>query len=477
MFYWDSISEKKDDFRNDALRSIARYDKQDSRLDDYREDYSLKRIDTMKIPKDEILWGTIDEDRTIPVTTKYPLDEKGNRSFSAIIFGTQGDGKTQFLKTILFPQLAKRFGLYVLLFDPKGDYENLDCPMNEPEYIKILRRYGIHASGYKSSAFNPYWLHLEEKERDGTPFNFNLKNFKDLDVSKRESIFRSLLNLKSDEESASMLTSLVLRGDFPPDDIETMREMIIEVQNQTRYSRAMAGGADARPSTKLYSMIDRAVMTGVLGDDETEFSYTDYDMGVVKKKTLPYINFPQELATNKILRLNLDLESDSHMLRVISAMVLGSVWEDRLKRVQSKGRMGYIDAPIVYAIDEADVLCPAYPKRAVSTAQMAQTQTRGRKFGFHSFFITQKPQQINPTIIAGSQFIITTKLTREVLTAISPYYSIPKWQIDDLMNVQYDSKNPTRNQWLLISKDTANPVKAFYALPPDIAIDRESSKV
>jgi len=415
-----------------------------------------------KIPAGHICLGltSYDEDAEL-VTIPY-----NRQSFGMLIIGMRGSGKTQLAKTIGIDQIHGVYGQYLFGIDPKHEYLNLDQPQDDPELIERLNRVGLRPQGYE-----PVYVmqrHLL-KNNTGIPqrnkirqFALQVKDFNVLNPALRIEMWCRFLNIKQASPAGQALRRVIYQR---PRNIAHMLDLIEKDIRKQKMER----GARGTSYQLLSNFRDKIFNEELMDHQKLRF------------------DFPLELATNKIVFLEVELNMEEIVAQIGVRLALENLISDKQHNMNTSNKSktrGFLDMPVCVFCDEIDVLAPSNELQGnmlgsrVPPARQAMRDilTKHRQLGFSLIGMTQKPNMVDRFILDQCSHILTTKLINPEQKAILAERGIPPSIIQEAEKLEWDDLSPVK-QWIHISPDTEHGIKIFYPLPPRSKIWRESQRV
>jgi len=386
-----------------------------------------------------------------PVTLRW-----NGKSFGMAVIMKRGAGKTQWVKTIALDQIHAVFGHYIVIVDPKNEYFNINKPQDDPVGIEQLAKLGLTPQGYDARYAIPTFLSdsIETEGRMKKVYKITAADFNVLSYSTRLGMWMRFLGLAPGSPASHALMR-VMHGE--PRNTKHLFELIEkDVQEQTR-DRGKRG-----VSMELLYKFRQALASEVLG---------------LKKEGS--FDFAMELANNKIIALELALDTENQnqpILQTYGKIGMEAILQDRNAYVRpglrNKYRRGLLDKPIMFVVDEADIIASngiARPTRSTLRAML----TKYRQLGISVIFITQEPTMIDKISVKQCNFLVTCKVD-ESMYGILKARGIPPYIIEnDLKKLAWDDASPTK-QFCCLTPDTEEPLKIFYPIFPRSKIWKES---
>lgn len=312
-----------------------------------------------------------------------PAYVNGNKFFQrhACIVGNTGSGKSETVAKIL-EETAKLPGANIVVFDIHGEYSKLSYASN----VQIGQNFPF-----------PIWL-----------FGFN-------------DIVTNILKIR--EESATTVMTALRKAYYSvcPNgkenkpvyfDYKALITELEEMDSQIAWTGEFykTGDKSGQPKTTKGEYNGKLTSTVNLLKDRMADSRYSFLFGDEKQ---PYLYEVVEaiLGTEKPIK-NIDLSGVPHD---VSLMIIG-VLTRLIFAVQREQDMDHI-RPVVVVCDEAHVYIPDNFQLSASQRRMVEVfediAKEGRKFGITLFPATQRPSELNKTIIAQCANIIVGKLNNE----------------------------------------------------------------
>jgi len=433
------------------LGDMAKYTKKPSLRGVYNEIYIPEGYKKIEIPEGHILLGVRDYESMEPVTLRW-----NGKSFGLAVIMKRGAGKTQWVKTIALDQIHAIYGHYIIIVDPKNEYFNINKPQDDPIGIDQLAKLGITPQGYDARYAIPTFLSetIETEGRMKKVYTITAADFNVLSYSTRLGLWMRFLGLAPGSPASHALMR-VMHGE--PRNTKHMLELIeADIAEQTRERGKRGVSMDF-----LYKFRE-AVASEVLG----------------AKKEASF-DFALELANNKIIALELALDTENQnqpIMQTYAKIGMEAILQDRIAFIRpalrNKYRRGLLDKPIMFVVDEADILASNDARRPTRSTLRA-ILTKYRQFGMSLVLITQEPTMIDKISVKQCNYIVTCKVD-ESMYGILKARGIPQYMIDnDLMKLAWDDTAPTK-QFCCLTPDTEEPLKIFYPIFPRSKIWKES---
>ncbi|OIO30859.1 MAG: ATPase [Candidatus Hydrogenedentes bacterium CG1_02_42_14] len=336
----------------------------------------------------------------------YTLDEKaetyldGNKFFQrhAALLGSTGSGKSWAVASIL-ERASKLPSANIILFDLHGEYSTL-------EYAKHIRIAGPNDldSTDDDILFLPYWLlnfeEMQEMFIDRSEFSAHnqVMVFQDA-VSKAKK--RSLEN----EGKSEILKSFTIDSPVPfsiYEVIQTIKDLNEEMeQGQRGLKQGKFFGQFSRLLVRLNSRITDKRYGFIFQAHEKYHAYEA--LHSIAKNLL---GFEGEGKGIKVIDFS---EVPSDILPVIVGLVARVIYETQFWMNAEKRH------PIAFVCDEAHRYLPLdqninpFERRALEN--FTRIAKEGRKYGVALLVVSQRPSEVNPTILSQCNNFIALRLT------------------------------------------------------------------
>jgi len=336
----------------------------------------------------------------------YTLDEKaetyldGNKFFQrhAALLGSTGSGKSWAVASIL-EKASKLPSANIILFDLHGEYSTL-------EYAKHIRIAGPNDLESKGDdiLFLPYWLlnfeEMQEMFIDRSEFSAHnqVMVFQDaVSVAKKCSLEK--------EDKTEILKSFTIDSPVPfslgevTQGIKDLNEEMVQGQRGLKQGKFF--GQFSRLLLRLNSRITDKRYGFIFQAHE---KYHTYDALHDIAKNL--LGFEDEEKGIKVIDFS---EVPSDILPVIVGLVARVIYETQFWMDAKKRH------PIAFVCDEAHRYLPLdqninpFERRALEN--FIRISKEGRKYGVALLIVSQRPSEVNPTILSQCNNFIALRLT------------------------------------------------------------------
>jgi len=337
----------------------------------------------------------------------YSIDEdasawlNGNKLFQrhAVIVGSTGSGKSWCVATIL-EQVANLKSANAVLFDIHGEYTTL-----ESENFTHLRVAGPNDSPQEGTLFLPYWL-LTYEEMLSLMLDRSDSNAPNQAMIFSNAVIEKKKKYLHDLDKTEMEANITLDSPIP----YNLNDLLEDLSLKDCEMVAGSGGKDKQGPYfgKLTRFIQR--LETKKNDKRLNFMFNS------TAELLDY-NFMNQLcsslmrpATNgnmgvKIIDFS---EVPSDILPLIVSLIARLIfsvqqWTELDKR-----------HPIALFCDEAHLYIPANTERSIDDASLItfeRISKEGRKYGIGLVVISQRPSEVNRTVLSQSNNFIAMRLT------------------------------------------------------------------
>lgn len=336
----------------------------------------------------------------------YTLDEKaetyldGNKFFQrhAALLGSTGSGKSWTVASIL-EKASKLPSADIILFDLHGEYSTLEYA----KHIRIAGPNDLESTG-DEILFLPYWLlnfeEMQEMFIDRSEFSAHnqVMVFQDaVSGAKKRSLEKEgkIEILKSFTIDSPVLFSL----DEVTQEIKDLNEEM--VQGQRGLKQGNFFGQFSRLLVRLNSRITDKRYGFIFQAHEKYHAYEA--LHAIAKNLL---GFEDEEKGIKVIDFS---EVPSDILPVIVGLVARVIYETQFWMDAEKRH------PIAFVCDEAHRYLPLdqninpFERRALEN--FIRIAKEGRKYGVALLIVSQRPSEVNPTILSQCNNFIALRLT------------------------------------------------------------------
>ena len=336
----------------------------------------------------------------------YTLDEKaetyldGNKFFQrhAALLGSTGSGKSWAVASIL-EKASKLPSANIILFDLHGEYSTLEYA----KHIRIAGPNDLESTG-DDILFLPYWLlnfeEMQEMFIDRSEFSAHnqVMVFQDaVSVAKKRSLEK--------EDKTEILKSFTIDSPVPfsldevTQGIKDLNEEMVQGQRGLKQGKFF--GQFSRLLVRLNSRITDKRYGFIFQAHE---KYHTYDALHDIAKNL--LGFEDKEKGIKVIDFS---EVPSDILPVIVGLVARVIYETQFWMDAEKRH------PIAFVCDEAHRYLPLdqninpFERRALEN--FIRISKEGRKYGVALLIVSQRPSEVNPTILSQCNNFIALRLT------------------------------------------------------------------
>lgn len=336
----------------------------------------------------------------------YTLDEKaetyldGNKFFQrhAALLGSTGSGKSWAVASIL-EKASKLPSANIILFDLHGEYSTLEYA----KHIRIAGPNDLESTG-DDILFLPYWLlnfeEMQEMFIDRSEFSAHnqVMVFQDaVSGAKKRSLEK--------EEKVEILKSFTIDSPVP----FSLDEVTQEIKN---LNEEMEQGARGLKQGKFFGQFSRLLvrLNSRITDKRYGFifqaheKYHAYEALHTIAQSL--LGFEDKEKGIKVIDFS---EVPSDILPVIVGLVARVIYETQFWMDAEKRH------PIAFVCDEAHRYLPLdqninpFERRALEN--FIRIAKEGRKYGVALLIVSQRPSEVNPTILSQCNNFIALRLT------------------------------------------------------------------
>jgi len=343
----------------------------------------------------------------------YTLDEKaetyldGNKFFQrhAALLGSTGSGKSWTVASIL-EKASKLPSANIILFDLHGEYSTLEYA----KHIRIAGPNDLESTG-DDILFLPYWLlnfdEMQEMFVDRSEFSAHnqVMVFQDaVSGAKKRSLEK--------EKKVQILKSFTIDSPVPfslDEVIQTIKQLNEEmVQGQRGLKQGKFFGQFSRLLVRLNSRITDKRYGFIFQAHQKYHSYSA--LHAIAKNLL---GFEDEEKGIKVIDFS---EVPSDILPVIVGLVARTVFQTQFWMDAEKRH------PIAFVCDEAHRYLPLdqninpFERRALEN--LRRIAKEGRKYGVALLIVSQRPSEVNPTILSQCNNFIALRLTNTADQAV-----------------------------------------------------------
>ena len=336
----------------------------------------------------------------------YTLDEKaetyldGNKFFQrhAALLGSTGSGKSWAVASIL-EKASKLPSANIILFDLHGEYSTLEYA----KHIRIAGPNDLESTG-DDILFLPYWL-------------LNFEEMQEMFIDRSEFSAHNQVMVFQDAVSGAKKRSLQKEGQ-----IEILKSFTIDspvpffldevTQTIKDLNEEMEQGQRGLKQGKFFGQFSRLLvrLNSRITDKRYGFIFQAHDkyhayeaLHAIAKNLLGFENEEKGI---KVIDFS---EVPSDILPVIVGLVARVIYETQFWMDAEKRH------PIAFVCDEAHRYLPLdqninpFERRALEN--FIRIAKEGRKYGVALLIVSQRPSEVNPTILSQCNNFIALRLT------------------------------------------------------------------
>jgi hypothetical protein len=337
----------------------------------------------------------------------YTLDENaeawldGNKFFQrhAVIVGSTGSGKSWTVARLL-EQIAKLPSANILVFDIHGEYASLNG--SGFQHIKIAGPNDVSTGGI---LFLPYWL-LTYEEMISLMLDRSDNN------APNQAMAFSNAVIEQKRKNLEMLGKTDVVGSFTIDSPVPYKlsELLVEFK---RLDEEMVPGARTEKQGPLHSKLTRFIqrLESKKSDKRLNFLFNEspellaYEYMEHLSKVLMHSS---SLQLNKGVKIIDFSEVPSDVLPLMVSLV-GRIVFSIQQWIKKENRH-----PIALFCDEAHLYLPGKTRNSLEDAGLQNFERiakEGRKYGIGLVVISQRPAEVNRTILSQSNNFVAMRLT------------------------------------------------------------------
>jgi DNA helicase HerA-like ATPase len=340
---------------------------------------------------------------------KYTLDDEaeawldGNKFFQrhAVIVGSTGSGKSWSVARLI-EQVATLPSANALVFDIHGEYKNLAKEIDSIEYLKIA---GPSDNNNDTSIFLPYWLLTYEEmiammldRSDSNAPNQARAFFEAVITAKRK-------NLET-EKKEDVLNNFTIDSPVPYQINQVLNEL--NELDEQMISGARAGSEKQGPLFgKLTRFIQR--LTTKIGDRRLNFLF---NKNTELQKYEWFWNFSQKLLGYEKNCRGVKIIDFSEVPSDILPLIIGLV--GRIVFSIQQWTKEEERHPIALFCDEAHLYISEKPTSSIDQSALNSFERiakEGRKYGIGLVVVSQRPADVNRTVLSQSSNYVAMRLT------------------------------------------------------------------
>ena len=339
---------------------------------------------------------------------KYTLDDEaeawldGNKFFQrhAVIVGSTGSGKSWTVARLI-EQVTELPSANALIFDIHGEYKKLADEIDSIEYLKIA---GPSDENVDDNVFLPYWL-LTYEEMIAMMLDRSDNNAPNQARAFFEAVIEAKKNKLETEGKTDILSNFTIDSPVPYD-LGKVVKKLNELDTERDYSGSKTG-RDGPLAKKLTRFIQR--LETKITDRRLNFLFSSNED---LKKYEWFEDFGQKLMgfenDAKGVKVIDFSEVPSDILPLIIGLVARIVFSIQ-QWTKKEDRH-----PIALFCDEAHLYISEKPASSVDESALKNFERiakEGRKYGIGLVVITQRPADVNRTVLSQSNNFIAMRLT------------------------------------------------------------------
>jgi DNA helicase HerA-like ATPase len=338
---------------------------------------------------------------------KYTLDDEaeawldGNKFFQrhAVIVGSTGSGKSWTVARLI-EQVVALPSANALIFDIHGEYKNLADKIESIEHLRIA---GPSDGDVENNVFLPYWL-LTYEEMIAMMLDRSDNNAPNQARAFFETVIEAKKSKLETEGKTEILNNFTIDSPLPYE----LNDVLVELK---QLDTEMVPGARGEKQGTLYGKLTRFIqrLETKITDRRLNFLFSSNEE---LKKYEWLEDFGQKLMgfenTAKGVKVVDFSEVPSDILPLIIGLVARIVFSIQ-QWTKKEDRH-----PIALFCDEAHLYISEKPASSVDESALKNFERiakEGRKYGIGLVVITQRPADVNRTVLSQSNNFIAMRLT------------------------------------------------------------------
>jgi DNA helicase HerA-like ATPase len=338
---------------------------------------------------------------------KYTLDDEaeawldGNKFFQrhAVIVGSTGSGKSWTVARLI-EQVVALPSANALIFDIHGEYKNLADKIESIEHLRIA---GPSDGDVENNVFLPYWL-LTYEEMIAMMLDRSDNNAPNQARAFFETVIEAKKSKLETEGKTEILNNFTIDSPLPYE----LNDVLVELK---QFDTEMVPGARGEKQGTLYGKLTRFIqrLETKITDRRLNFLFSSNEE---LKKYEWFEDFGQKLMgfenTAKGVKVVDFSEVPSDILPLIIGLVARIVFSIQ-QWTKKEDRH-----PIALFCDEAHLYISEKPASSVDESALKNFERiakEGRKYGIGLVVITQRPADVNRTVLSQSNNFIAMRLT------------------------------------------------------------------
>lgn len=336
----------------------------------------------------------------------YSIDESavaclnGNKLFQrhAVIVGSTGSGKSWCVASLL-EQIAKLKSANAILFDIHGEYEPLSG--EGFQHFKIAGPSDVSGNGL---LFLPYWL-LSYEEMLSLMLDRSDANAPNQAMMFSNAVIRGKQKFLKEASKEDLLNSITLDSPIPYNLTELLKELhskdVEMIQGAKSEKQGPYFGKLTRFIQRLQSKQSDRRLNFLFSQDNSLLDYNYMDI-LCKNLMQPALDGKGGV---KIIDFS---EVPSDILPLIVSLIARIIFSVQQWTENSKRQ------PIAIFCDEAHLYIPASTDKSIDDTSLStfeRISKEGRKYGVGLVVISQRPSEVNKTVLSQSNNFIAMRLT------------------------------------------------------------------
>jgi len=338
---------------------------------------------------------------------KYSLDEEaeawldGNKFFQrhAVIVGSTGSGKSWTVARLI-EQVVRLPSANALIFDIHGEYKNLAEKVEAIEYLRIA---GPIDEGVTNNVFLPYWL-LTYEEMIAMMLDRSDNNAPNQARAFFEAVIKAKKKKLEAEDRIEILNNFTIDSPLPYE----LNDVLVELK---QFDTEMVEGARSPKQGPLFGKLTRFIqrLETKISDRRLNFLFSSNED---LKKYEWFEEFGQKLMgfekDAKGVKVIDFSEVPSDILPLIIGLVARIVFSIQQWTKQEDRH------PIALFCDEAHLYISEKPASSVDESALKNFERiakEGRKYGIGLVVISQRPADVNRTVLSQSNNFVAMRLT------------------------------------------------------------------
>ncbi len=339
---------------------------------------------------------------------KYTLDDEaeawldGNKFFQrhAVIVGSTGSGKSWTVARLI-EQVVVLPSANALIFDIHGEYKNLADKIESIEHLKIA---GPSDVDVENNVFLPYWL-LTYEEMIAMMLDRSDNNAPNQARTFFDAVIKAKKSKLETEGKTEILNNFTIDSPLPYE----LNNVIIELIDE--YDEKMILGARGEKQGPLFGKLTRFIQRLKTKQSDKRLNFL-FSSNEELKKYEWFEGFGQKLmgfeGDAKGVKVIDFSEVPSDILPLIIGLVARIVFSIQ-QWTKKEDRH-----PIALFCDEAHLYISEKPASSVDESALKNFERiakEGRKYGIGLVVITQRPADVNRTVLSQSNNFIAMRLT------------------------------------------------------------------